>query len=408
MQKCSGPFDESWNGWVDGIVHSDDEAAAGRNVGEGLVRDILHAASSVEEKRRSVEDTYGVFVPPLRRPPLADLRMSSPRQLKRILHAVVAQGKVIEIATKIIITSIEYFVESYIKEAEGMDGFNFSALYNRQLNPAQKAEKKAFLLFCLEMFKFLLENGEARPPGCAHMEDINLHSKLLSINNYKKSVYAAEVDRRFNEMSASDDVEVGDDEEEMEIKLEEETTVDLIDDLDEGGGTSEDRSARGLSSDHYDVKLGAKGTTTERHGRYQKVYAKMLEDSPKLPRPVIYSVVDFENISPLVELEYMRRLMLGLKRFCPKRYPENLYHALVEDATGLPVNSSLLFWSITKSAEECPRVGGGLAIYGKLSKLAVLVCESGLPNQRSLYLMDRAVFRSRNWVGTSTFGRMCE
>ena len=74
----------------------------------------------------------------------------------------------------------------------------------------------------------------------------------------------------------------------------------------------------------------------------------------------------------------MRRLMLLLERFCPLSYPENLLQALVEDTTGLPITTTLHFWSIIKSTEECLRVGGGIGIYGKLPRAALLICESGL------------------------------
>ena len=216
-------------------------------------------------------------------------------QLERVLRAVIVQGRVIEIATEIVVASIEYFVEHYIKEAEEMNGFNFGALINRQLNPAQQAEKDAYLHFCLEMFKFLLANGEARPPGCEHIEDIKLDSKLLSINNNKKAIYAAEVDpfvRMRTERASRNAVKDGEDEEELELEFEEET-VDPSDDPDEDGVEFGDRSARGLSSDHYDVKLGSKGATTERWGKYQEEYRKMLEADPSLPKPAIYHVVDF-------------------------------------------------------------------------------------------------------------------
>jgi len=68
----------------------------------------------------------------------------------------------------------------------------------------------------------------------------------------------------------------------------------------------------------------------------------------------------------------------GLERFLPAKLPTTVYEALLVEMFGLPIATVHYFWSVVKTTEECPIIGGAIHIQSFLRHLLLCIFESGL------------------------------
>ena len=154
------------------------------------------------------------------------------------------------------------------------------------------------------------------------------------------------------------------------------------------------------------IKNGCAYSGQNRVAEYMATYEQAKEDyenglSYKKPsKPEFVSAVDLDNLQPETEAKVLEVLLKEAKNLTFPEHPKTFRHCMMLDLYGLPIGTQFIFWSVTRSTEECQFRGGNAEIQGWLKRLLMLMVESGIPRimkQRGVTLSGQAneLFGSR-------------
>ncbi|EJK52442.1 hypothetical protein THAOC_28278, partial [Thalassiosira oceanica] len=117
-------------------------------------------------------------------------------------------------------------------------------------------------------------------------------------------------------------------------------------------------------------KIGCAGEGKKRYTYYWNEFKENM--------PAIISLLNINAIPACVQTLVTAAILKGLAAFVPDQLPVTIADATRLEMTGLPVCTTLFFWSMVKGFDECKMLGGGILMSGFLLRLYLTIIESGL------------------------------